>query len=64
MHAFHFNHTSWNYIKQSDNQLESLMSYEVAAVQHRYELLNFCPNKFNIKCIVVYYVVRGNQNVN
>lgn len=44
MNAFYFNHTSWNYIKQSDNHLENLMSYESAAVQHRYELLKFCPN--------------------
>lgn len=37
MNAFNFNHTPWNYIKHSDNQLECLMSYEVAAEQHRYE---------------------------
>lgn len=43
MNAFYFNHTSWNYIKQSDNYLENLMSYEVAAVQHRHELLHFYP---------------------
>lgn len=39
MNAFHFNHTSWNYIKRSANQFERLMSYEVAAVQRRYFFL-------------------------
>lgn len=33
MNAFHFNHTSWIYEKQSDNQLESptkLLQYNTA----------------------------------